>query len=140
MMKLLGFLLAVLSTPFMAWSAYAEPSVVLECDTGGGLPGLHNLLDIDYGAATVRSHAINDDGAPYTYDGRPVADQTFQAKITDKVITWMTNFRGAQYFTLGRYSGVLTSQSHFQSTKGPEVITQQHKCHRWAPQVRQKKF
>jgi len=58
--------------------------VVLECvfGTSADQPHMHHLLEIDYAANTVRSHYVDDDGAPYTLNGHGMGDSTNPAQIT----------------------------------------------------------
>lgn len=140
-MKRASFFLVVIATTLVVATAHAGVSVTLECNSGGSIPGLHNRLDLDYAAKTVRSYSVNDDGAPYTFNGTPAADRTFPAQVTDKEITWTAqNAGGPSYLTLGRYSGTLTIEIHFQSTKGEATTTNRYQCRRWTPEARQQKF
>ena len=139
-MKRSGFFLAVIATTLVVTTARAGVSVTLECNSSTH-PGLHNLLDLDYAARTVRNYSVNDDGAPYTFNGTPMADRTFPAQVTDKEIMWTEQMAaGPNYLTLGRYSGTLTVEIHFQSTRGAATTTNRYQCRRWTPEARQQKF
>ena len=114
--------------------------VVLECvfGTSADQPQMHHLLEIDYAANTVRSHYVDDDGAPYTLNGHGMGDSTNPAQITDNTIAWTEPVvRGNAYEKLGRYSGELTTA--VVDDDGRRMNFGQT-CHPWTPPQRQRQF
>jgi hypothetical protein len=105
-MRYRGPLLAFAAMTFIPPEGRAATPVVLECRIAGQPPDKHDLYEINYDAATVRFHSINNDGAPYQVNGAQVPDQTYRAQITDSEIKWA--YQANNTFTLGRYSGTLT--------------------------------
>ena len=118
-------------------TAYAAASVTLECAPADPKAmrqeGWHSIYEIDYDARTVREHYLDDDGAPI----RNSADTQSTANVSDQEITWTENMApGPIYYTLGRFSGTLTAEKHFDG--GIYTIRQQ--CHPYSLQNRQRQF
>jgi hypothetical protein len=139
--------LAVCFMMFIATPGRAAVSVILECTSLTPIPGQHLLEEIDYDASTVRTHSVDDDGAPFLLDGRATADTTDPAQISDNEIKWSlqewSDGEGSGYtrYSLGRYSGTLTQyfyDSRWNNGKGGGS-TLTAKCQPYAPNL-QKKF
>jgi hypothetical protein len=137
---------AVCFMMFIATPGRAAVSVILEC-TGLSSPGMHLLEEIDYDASTVRTHSVDDDGAPFLIGGRATGDKTVRAQISDNEIKWSlqewSNGEGSGYtrYSLGRYSGTLTQyfyDSRWNNAKGGGS-TLTAKCQPYAPN-RPKRF
>ena len=117
-------------------------SVTLACENVSSGPailgGRHHLVEIDYDAATVHEHTINDNGDPATANGIGFLDDTFPAQVTDSTVVWSYKTSvGVQRNTLGRYSGTLTLDFSGDAD-APSSFTLQ--CQPWTAPARQRKF
>ena len=50
---------------------------------------VHKLYEIDYAAQTIHVHAVNDDGDPYTENGKEFFMNVVKPiQVSENVITW----------------------------------------------------
>jgi hypothetical protein len=94
------------------------------------------ILDINYAASTVRDHAVNDDGEPFTLNGGTSSDTTNSATVTDKSISWSENWNaGTNHYTLDRITGKLTFMYYGDNGQYPA-----YQCQVWTPPNYKPKF
>jgi hypothetical protein len=112
---------ALASVMLAAATVYVLPTraeastLVLDCTPTDQVQafGTHNLIEVDFDSARVRVHTVTADGAPARLHGKPFADYTEPAEISESVVRWRhrvgNTSSGEACFVqqeVGRYSGV----------------------------------
>jgi hypothetical protein len=134
-MRYRGPLLAFSVMMLMPHQGRAAVPIVLECKIAGQPADKHDLYELNYDAATVRFHSINNDGTPYQVHGAQVPDLTFRAQITDSEIKWA--YQANNTFTLGRYSATLTQLITLDNGNSQTLTFQ---CRPYKQPTRQRQF